>query len=84
LRQAAQRLEARLTLKEPKIPAKPKPWTQMPALAIVVRRRRRWLCRGGRFLWFRDLVGLAMLPDDIQEGVGVFFKLSRADPVNHR
>ena len=29
-------------------------------------------------------VGLAMLPDDIQKGVGIFFKLAFADPVDRR
>ena len=57
---------------------------KIPALAAVGWGNGRGLCHCGRFLLFRDLVGLAMLPDDIQKGVGVFFKLSRANPVDRR
>jgi uncharacterized protein YjiS (DUF1127 family) len=57
---------------------------KISSLAVVRWRSRRRRCRGGRFLSFRDLVDLAMFPDDIQEGVSVFFKLSRADPVDRR
>ena len=57
---------------------------KIPALAAVGWGNGRGLWHWGRFLSFRDLVGPAVLSDDIQEGVGVFFKFSRADPVDRR